>query len=232
MKTRSGRKMICRGETMEWTLDGICRKTRGHAFEPVHPQAPSSAVLIPLLETEEGLAVLYEVRNSTIPQGRDVSFPGGQMEAGESPEETAARETCEELLLTPSDVEVIAPMHRTRSPYGGILYSCLGRLRRMPDEVQRGEVERIFTVPLSWLMQTVPQRYDTVLTTVPGEDFPYGEVQNGRNYDWGKVHRPVYFYRTGKETIWGITAELTYAFTRYLEREMTENSSAEGGRHR
>jgi coenzyme A diphosphatase NUDT7 len=214
-----GKKQLGENSKMDLTLENIRRKIKGRTFAPTRLPPPSAAVLIPLVETPAGLSVLYEVRNGAIPQGKDVSFPGGQMEKNETPEQAALRETCEELILDPSEVEVLAPMHRTKSPYGGKLYSCLGYLRRIPDRLQPDEVERIFTVPLEWLLRTVPESYDTVLTTIPGEDFPFDDIQNGRNYSWGKAVRPVYFYRTGTEIIWGITAELTYAFVQSLKEK-------------
>ena len=46
------------------------------------------AVLVPLVEREDGLHVLYEVRALTLRhQPGEVCFPGGHIEAGETPEQ-------------------------------------------------------------------------------------------------------------------------------------------------
>ena len=46
------------------------------------------AVLVPLVEGEEGPALLYEVRAGSLRrQPGEVCFPGGKMEGSESPEE-------------------------------------------------------------------------------------------------------------------------------------------------
>ena len=66
------------------------------------------AVLVPFVTTEEGKALLLEVRSQLVKQPGEICFPGGRVEAGETPVETAVRETCEELGLKPEDIEVIS----------------------------------------------------------------------------------------------------------------------------
>ena len=52
------------------------------------------AVLVPLVEHDGELSVLYEVRAATLRrQPGEVCFPGGRMEPGETPEVSALRET-------------------------------------------------------------------------------------------------------------------------------------------
>ena len=50
----------------------------------------NSAVMIPVLETPEGLHLLFEVRSEKLEhQPGDICFPGGGIEEGETPEEAA-----------------------------------------------------------------------------------------------------------------------------------------------
>ena len=46
----------------------------------------------------------YEV--SIFPQPGEVSFPGGRVEDGETFQEAAIRETCEELNLSPDQIDI------------------------------------------------------------------------------------------------------------------------------
>ena len=68
------------------------------------------AVLIPLVETESGNALLLEVRSEKVRQPGEICFPGGRSECGETVVETAVRETCEELGIEPSEIEVISEL--------------------------------------------------------------------------------------------------------------------------
>ena len=77
------------------------------------------AVLLPLITIDNEWHVLYEVRSETISQPGEVSFPGGRIEAGESPQEAAVRETHEELNIPTEAITVLGEIdylvqnHRT-----------------------------------------------------------------------------------------------------------------------
>ena len=59
----------------------------------------NSAVMIPVMETPEGLHLLFEVRSEKLEhQPGDICFPGGGIEEGETPEEAALRELTERCL--------------------------------------------------------------------------------------------------------------------------------------
>ena len=59
---------------------------------------PPSAVLVPLMEKENGINVVFTQRAlHMIHQPGDICFPGGHHENDETAEETAIRETYEEL---------------------------------------------------------------------------------------------------------------------------------------
>ena len=69
------------------------------------------AVCIPLLETNEGYGLLFEVRSAKIDrQPGDICFPGGMLEPGETAAKAAVRETCEELLVEESSLELLGKM--------------------------------------------------------------------------------------------------------------------------
>ena len=51
----------------------------------------NSAVLLPLVRTEEGLCVLFEKRTGTISHAGETCFPGGAVDKGETPLEAVKR---------------------------------------------------------------------------------------------------------------------------------------------
>ena len=181
-------------------------------------RARDSAVLIPLVEREGDLSVLFEVRSASIAQGGEICFPGGRVEAGESPEETAVRETVEELSLSTDQVEMLAPLFEKIGPDGGCVSVYLGWLDDYRGTRSESEVERIFLLPLNRLLEFEPRIHDDEIVTVTGEDFPYELIPNGRDYPFRKMARRFYFYETEDGVIWGLTAELLFHFLELLRK--------------
>lgn len=111
-----------------------------------------SAVVIPLIETENGYEVLFEVRAIGLKhQPGEICFPGGGCDQGEAPEAAALREICEELLISPTQVRIEAPMDIFVSPFNMVIYPYLGTLNSYEGTYSRDEVLEIFTVPLRFL---------------------------------------------------------------------------------
>ena len=89
-----------------------------------------SAVVIPLIEKNRQYHVLFEVRSSSLKtQPGEVCFPGGGCEDGETAEETAAREICEELLIEKDQIELIAPADIFVSPFNMMIFPFIGMLK-------------------------------------------------------------------------------------------------------
>lgn len=200
-----------RGTETEDLLE-ILHRVEGRAAERIVPvKGRRAAVLIPLLQNTEGeLSILFEVRGADVGQPGEVCFPGGRVEPGEEPGETVLRETCEELLLDPSQVQIAAPMHVMSAHGGTEVYSYLGVLHGYPGTYSEEEVDHVFTVPLRWFRTHPPRIHDGFMMVDPGEGFPYELIPHGRNYPWHKVPRCFYFYETKEAVIWGMTADLLY----------------------
>lgn len=179
-----------------------------------------SSVLLPLVEKDGQLEVLFEVRAASLHhQPGEVCFPGGAVEEGESFEAAAVRETKEELSLKPEQIEIIAQLDYLETSSGLTVHAYLGRLKEYDGSFSSDEVDRVFTVPLSWILTQEPEKYVTAVHTIPGEDFPYERIPGGREYPWRKGTYDVYFYQYGDEVIWGMTAKILYAFVKLCRGE-------------
>lgn len=175
------------------------------------------AVLLPLIEKNGQLFVLYELRASHMEvQPGEICFPGGKKEPGETPRECALRETWEEIGVGSDKIRVISQLDMMVNYSNVAMYAYLGivdesaldKLKLNPDEV-----DEVFLVPLKFLMENDPEIYWTEVVPKPAEDFPYDKVTSGEPYNWrhGKTPVPVYNDFDGK-VIWGFTARITKRF--------------------
>lgn len=171
------------------------------------------AVLVPLVEREGELCLLYEVRASTLRrQPGEVCFPGGRMEGSETPEECALRETREELAIPDRCVRLLGRLDFIAHRANFIMWPVLGvvdsaALERMVPSP--AEVEEVFFVPLSHLLETEPVEYAYELIPTPAENFPYELIGIPRDYKWqhGSENVPVYPWQG--RAIWGLTGRIT-----------------------
>ncbi len=184
-----------------------------------------AAVLLPLVQTEAGIAVLFEERAHTLRrQPGEICFPGGKVECSDKNfASTAVRETCEELGLTPGDITICGELDALVTHTGPIIHPFVGTIADAGKIVySHSEVEKIFTVPLRALLAMTPQRCSMQLADHPGEDFPFDLVP-GRLRGWRR-HKEyyVYFYPYEEHIIWGLTARILYGFLRRSGRELAE----------
>ena len=176
-----------------------------------------SAVLVPLLERGGATHVLFEVRSGKLAhQPGEICFPGGRMEKGETPRETAKREAVEELLLLEDQIRILGPADIFLSPANVMIYPYLGRLTGYLGSFNEEEVQEVFTVPLSFFLDHGPRQYDLKVKTVPGPDFPYEMIPKGRDYDWREGRYQVNFYEYQGRVIWGMTAKIMCSAAKLL----------------
>lgn len=183
----------------------------------IEPPFHEFAVLIPIFELEGSLHVLFEVRSATLAsQPGEVCLPGGRLEPEEALDETALRETCEELGICKDAVELLGPVAPQITPFRYALHPFVGYLRNFsyPEDIHPNpaEVADFFCVPLTWFLENPPMAYSIKSQFDFPEDFPYHLIQNGRQYAWKSADYPVLFYCYGDRIIWGMTAKIIRDF--------------------
>lgn len=179
-----------------------------------------SAVLLPLLNYEGEICVLFEKRAADLKmQPGEICFPGGGIEAGDNGAQNAAlRECCEELGLESEDIEVVGPLDYFVSPFNLIVYPFVAyikdccKIKPNPEEV-----EYIFYVPLDYLLNIKPPKAKLELKLVLPEGYPYDLIPNSKEYSFRQANLPQYFYLWNNEVIWGMTARILNHFLYLLQ---------------
>lgn len=173
------------------------------------------AVLLPLVQKGDGLHVLFEVRSRQLrKQPGEICFPGGRIETTDkNPMEAAIRETTEELCIDASVIRDVFPLDYVVSSYGRrAIFPFAGFLPDAPFHPNPGEVEEVFTVPLSHFAKIAPECYRIEFKVEPDQDFPFHLIQGGKSYKWNSQQMDEYFYYYGEYVIWGLTAGILKNF--------------------
>jgi 8-oxo-dGTP pyrophosphatase MutT (NUDIX family) len=124
--------------------------------------------------------------------GGEISFPGGRLDADETPRDAALREAHEEIGLDPHDVEVVGELSPVTTNVSSThIVPIVGRVRNAPSlAVRNAEVDRVFTVALTELVA----------------DDTYSEELWGAPPQQWQIH----FFHLDDETVWGATARMLH----------------------
>ena len=170
------------------------------------------AVLMPIVETEEGLSLLYEVRGKDLDrQPGEICFPGGEVEKGEDYGECALRETEEEIGVSSEYIELLDEL-TTIYGVGRFAMHCFPAIldaKAMESLELNEEVDEVFTVTLDKLMGTDLELFHASVVQEGPEDFPYDRVTGEDSYPWSRMRSPVPVYDVGERVIWGLTGRAT-----------------------
>ncbi|MDI3328669.1 MAG: CoA pyrophosphatase [Alicyclobacillaceae bacterium] len=173
-----------------------------------------AAVAVPLAECDGKLHVLFEVRAKHLHrQPGEICFPGGRLEPGDRhPADAAVRETCEELGLSPGDVQLLGPLDVLVNPWRTVIYPFVCQVDPSRIRINPEEVDEVFYVPLDDLWNSRPEVYHVHLRVEPEESFPFERIPGGRGYRWSRGTAPEYFFTHKGYVIWGLTGRILKHF--------------------
>lgn len=177
------------------------------------------SVTIPLVETEEGLSMVFEVRSSKLKtQPGDICFPGGRIEEGETPQACALRELEEETGIPPYEMKVLGQFDTLHEFSGHTLYTFVTALSAealKKARLNENEVEELFTVPIRFFKENPAEIYDIDVVS-DTSDFPYDETGISPDYKWRRGKNLLPLYRYNDKIIWGITARIVKWFVEQI----------------
>ena len=179
------------------------RPRPGDVF-PLPPEIrPKEAgVLILLFPRGDDLAFFLTRRTDTVENHKgQISLPGGAQETGESLEQTAVRETCEELSIDPARVQVIGgPLMPVYIPVSGFRATAFVAYTPARPAVAPapGEVVEIIEMSLDTLVDE---------KTIEEEEW---EIRGRRTI--------VPFFNANGHKVWGATAMILGEFSEMLRK--------------
>ncbi len=165
-----------------------------------------AAVLIPLVEREQGLTVLLTKRTAHLRHhAGQISFPGGRTEPHDpSPVHTALRETHEEIGLAEQHIEILGTLDEYTTGTAFRITPVIG-LVHQPFQLQLDafEVDQVFELPLELLFDRRHHQRNSI-------------VNNGRLHQYHAIP-----YR--EHYIWGATAAMLIHLGQFLAADAAES---------
>jgi 8-oxo-dGTP pyrophosphatase MutT (NUDIX family) len=192
----------------------------------------NTAVLVLLIFMGGEYHFVFQKRGPHIRQGGEVCFPGGFYDPEDcSPEQTALRETVEEMGIPAHKITVLGQLDTLIAPMGAMVEAFVGvaDIRGLEDiRANAEEVEYVFSVPVSYFEKNEPEEYPVMMQVHPariddktGEEvvlFPARELGLPEKYSkpWGGMKHTIYVYKVKENIIWGITAKFIVEVIRKL----------------
>jgi 8-oxo-dGTP pyrophosphatase MutT (NUDIX family) len=161
-----------------------------------------ASVLVPFLQIDGAWNILLTRRKDTLVEhSGQVAFPGGRAEPGDrSLEETALREAREEIGLDPGSVHILGRLDSFVTITNYILTPVVGHIPwPFPLRLEEEEVQRVFTVPLTWLVDPANHEVRPRILPAPFPSLPV-----------------IYFHPYDGEILWGVSAQVTVNLLEFL----------------
>jgi 8-oxo-dGTP pyrophosphatase MutT (NUDIX family) len=156
----------------------------GLKFDNPHALRPA-AVLVGLIEHEEGLTVLLTRRSDTLRSHTgQIAFPGGRCDPGETPWVTALREANEEVGLDPACVTLAGLLHGYQTVTGFHVTPVVGFIDpRATFTPSPEEVADVFETPFDFLMD--PANHQRQYREAPGGRRHFYAMPWNDRFIWG-----------------------------------------------
>lgn len=174
--------------------------------EGVH--VTEAAVLVPLINHDGAIAVMFTQRTAHLTDhAGQISFPGGRVESSDaSREETALRETEEEVGLPRARVELLGRLPDYEIPSGFRITPIVGWIEPpftlQPDAF---EVAEAFEAPLEYFLD--PSNYQRRQYQFRGRNRHYMAIPYDGRYIWGATAGMLYSLCSMlRGNAWGVTA--------------------------
>ena len=165
------------------------------------PNRKPAAVLIPFVKSGGEWHLLFTKRTNGVGRHRgEISFPGGAFDESDGDLiDTAMRETCEEIGIPRSRIQILGVL----DPIPTVSNYCVLPVVSIIDwpqplKLNEEEVENILIIPVNWLKAKENWYQD---------DF---------YYEPGKFKAVIHYKDYQGEHLWGITALLAQMVTNYL----------------
>lgn len=178
--------------------------TLGYPHYWTSSECTSAAVLIPLLRQHNQWHLLFirRAEHERDEHSGQVAFAGGKYESiDKDMQDTALREANEEIGIHPQHVTILGKLGYQ---YSITRFEITPVVAHIPwpyeFSLDRKEVARVFTIPLSWLAE------------------PDNHRVRHRKHRHGKTFPVIYFNEYEGELLWGSTARMTLSLIALLKQ--------------
>lgn len=147
-----------------------------------------AAVLIPFFYKNNEIHLLFTKRTNKVETHKgQISFPGGMMdETDENDEETALRETWEEMGIKPDDITILGKSDKFLTNTNFLVTPIVGYFPHPYNyKVNADEIEKVIEVPFAQLMNP--------------------DIFEIKPWEKDGIKWKVHFYKYNGEIIWGVT---------------------------
>ena len=101
-------------------------------------------------------------------------------------------------------------------PAGQKVYAFAAELKDYRGTFSPAEVDRVFTLPLSFFLTHRAEHYRGSFVARPIENFPYDRIEGGKNYPFAVRDYTIPVYPDTAPLIWGMTARVLERFVKRL----------------